>query len=186
MSVNIINPTPFLLLKKIPNNWSWGGIFANGIKGFLGGVYHTWFIVCIFDPILFFLFQPTKISCGPGLLMELICWPTSSYPYIGKIPPSFITIDGREIFSSISVCWYLDFVDWTRSPYNWDYHCFCLNHPLFNIIVVVIHTSGTGVILWLNWSCQVWREEPRIPISNIELVPIPSPPPLNGFIESFL
>ena len=47
----------FLLsfLFGILNHWSWGVISTSGLKGLLGGVYYEWFLVCIFELILYSL-----------------------------------------------------------------------------------------------------------------------------------
>ena len=145
-------PSP-LFLNNTPNNWSWGVLFPTRIKGFLGGVYHAWFIVYISDPVLFFLLQH-KTSCGHGLLIVLIFWPTSPSPFIIKIPLAFITVDGGESCSSIYVWWYLDFVAWPHSPYTWIYICFCLYQHWIDIIIVMINIGWTDGVLWLNWTRQ--------------------------------
>ena len=53
--------------------------------------------------------------------------------------------------------------------------CFCLNHPLLDIIVVVVCISWTDGIMWLNWSSQVWREKLKRPIKNSALSPTNTP-----------
>ena len=57
------------------------------------------------------------------------------------------------------VCWYLDFVSLPDGPSKWVYRYFCFRSHLFETAVVVVHTSWTDVILWLNWSFQIWREK---------------------------
>ena len=118
------NQFPPTLLNNITKDWSLGVLVVNEIKGFLGGLYHAWFLVCIFEPVFFLLFQQTKISCGPGLFIEIICWPTSSSPDSSKIPFDFIKVDGGERCSLISVFLYLDVVACPHIIYNWVYHCF--------------------------------------------------------------
>ena len=138
-------------------------LFATGIKGFQGGFYHAWFLVCIFDPVFF---STEKYIFSPSLLIDLIYLPTSSSPDTSKIPLASITVDGGEYCSSIAVYWSLDFVTLPHIPYNWVYHFFCMYQPLLDIIVVMINIVWTDGVLWLNWSRQGWREKTRKPINN--------------------
>ena len=38
----------FAFFNNIPKDWSWGVLFATGIKVLLRRIYHFWFLVCIF------------------------------------------------------------------------------------------------------------------------------------------
>ena len=106
-------------------------------------------ISCVYIwPHIFFV---AKISCGPGLLIGLICWPNSSSPYISKIPRAFIAVDGVESCSSISVCWTWTLLLDIIVLIIWFFFGY---QPLLEIIVVIIHIGLTAGVMLLNWSCQ--------------------------------
>ena len=93
---------PFLFF-YIANNWSWGVVFTAGIKVFLGRVYYAWFPVWIFELIFFSL--KIKISCGPDLLMGIMCWTISSFPGIRKSSFAFVSFGDGPGYFSITVLW---------------------------------------------------------------------------------
>ena len=101
--VTVINLPYFW--NNIPNNWSWGVLFITKIMGLLGVVYQEIFIVCMFEPVSFFRWA--KISCGPGLLIEIMCWPISAPACTGKMPFFFVTVGDGGSYFSVAVCWSL-------------------------------------------------------------------------------
>ena len=134
---------PFL--QQYPQRLNLMGALCHRDKSIPGGsILHMISCVYIWPG---FLLNKKYISCGSGLLIELICWSTSSSPYTGKIPLGFITVDGGESCSSISVCWSLNFVDWPHSPYNW--------------VIIVFFVSNVVIDYYcydsyrLNWRCSV-------------------------------
>ena len=111
----------FRLFLNIPNHWSLGVLFTAGLKGFLGGVYYSWFLVFIFELIFFY----------PKSKNLLLSW----------------FIDGSNMFNHLiiprnqkNVTWfcyiwgcirllidkYMIILAWNQRPYNWDFF-FCIN-----------------------------------------------------------
>ena len=105
-------------------------------------------------------------SCGPGMLVGLTCWPTSSSSDIFIVSLDLITFDGGEICSSIAVFWILDFSYCSHIPFEWAYRCLCLYQTLLEIIIALVCISWTDGVTWLNWSWQDWRKKLRRCINN--------------------
>ena len=133
-----------------PNHWSWGVLFTAGFKSFLGGLYYAWFIMIVFEIVLF---SPrSKISNGPDFLMGLICWTISSSPGISQMSLALVTFFAGSGCCSTTVWW--SFIG--------------LRVLILGIIVVVflstlievllIHISWDYGVIWVFWSGQGWRE----------------------------
>ena len=166
--VNIINSS--LFLTTIPNNWSWGVLFTTVIKVFLGGLCHARFIVCIFETVLSY----GKLSCGPGLLIEIMCWLITSSIYSRKIPLAFILVDGREFdhqYMSANICTFLLGLIVLITG------CIVvfLYKTLVEIIIVIICIGWSAGVMGLNPSHQIWREKLRRRINNSALSHITTP-----------
>ena len=43
----------YIYIYNTPHHWSWEALFTAWLKIFMTGVYYTWFLVCIFELILF-------------------------------------------------------------------------------------------------------------------------------------
>ena len=129
------------IFKNIPNHWILGVLFTAVIKGFLGRVYYKWFLVYIFELILFY--PKRKKSCGPVLLIGIFYWTISSYTGIKKMSLAFVTlVDGAGCFL-ITIWWYLigtreliigiiivSFVSTLDGDYCYTYRlsCWCINN----------------------------------------------------------
>ena len=113
----------FYYFSNIPNHHlSWGVLFIVEFKVLPGGVYYAWFLVCIFEIILF------------SLKSNNLLW--SWFINRGNLLTHTIIPGHQKHFTCFRhILWWiwlllnncLMILSWPQSPYNWDYYCFVLS-----------------------------------------------------------
>ena len=128
----------FSLKKQYPNNWSLGVLFTTGIKVFRGRVYHTRFLVCIFEPVFFNV---------KNLLRYWFIYRDNVLTHIRitrqQKNATLFFYSWKHIRLLLYRCMLI--LDWPQNPYNWDYYCFCLYQQLLEIIVVCIILTASVI-----------------------------------------
>ena len=117
----------------------------------------------IFEPVLFLWRR--IISCGPGLLMGLTCWPILSSSGIGKLTLASVEVGDDAGCCAITVCSCL----LGLRGLIIDIIVAFFYQPSVDIIVVVVHISLTPGVLQFNLRIEVWQDKSGSLMNNVAL-----------------